>query len=726
MSIATAIAGSLKQTLRTVLGAARATVAEAPSSAESEKTPPTGPAGPLIGRSFDDEMAGAGGFAAWHERRRREKRQVVEAALGRIGALAERAPGHVRQTLDMAHDVAEHSFNFLGSGPFVPADPDRPAGADGYQPIDWFLDPVRRLRFPNDVPHKDWNLFEMRPGNADIKYPWELSRCQHLLALGQAYLLARQGDGGKDDRAGDAFAAEILDQCEDFITANPIGIAINWTCTMDVALRVANWCFALALIKDCRALPPERLERVYRHLFDTGLFIVANLENHYEVTSNHFLSNIVGLHVLAGEFCDLEIGRRWDAYCRQCLEEEIVVQMLDDGADYESSVPYHRLVAELFLGSWQLAQIQKHPLSPAYGVRLERAVDLLAGVLRPDGLMPVIGDCDDGRLMIAAGYGCWDPRDGRHLMAAAAGALEKPRWLAHCGGHAGAADAVWEAFWWGVEPDALTELHATVDGPPEAESRLFADAGIVVSRSFDGGGSYLAVSNGIVGTSGFGNHKHNDLLSFEYFDRGQALIVDPGSYVYTSDFDARNQFRSTPWHNTIVIDGVEQNEFRPEWIFRMFEKARPSHIRFEDLDADTMVYEGSHDGYQVRLDDGVVHNRRFTHERTSGRLSIEDRLEGRGTHEARWHFHFAPGVSPRLCDGATGLDLEAGGCHWRLEWDDQTFVADLIESSISPSYGVRVESRALRLSAGLDLGGNEEMTPGSSGNFAVTLTRLED
>ena len=66
---------------------------------------------------------------------------------------------------------------------------------------------------------------------------------------------------------------------------------------------------------------------------------------------------------------------------------------------------------------------------------------------------------------------------------------------------------------------------------------------------------YLLASNGIVGTKGFGNHKHNDQLSFEYHAAGVPLIVDPGSFVYTSDFDARNLFRSTASHNTLQIDG---------------------------------------------------------------------------------------------------------------------------------------------------------------------------
>ena len=98
-------------------------------------------------------------------------------------------------------------------------------------------------------------------------------------------------------------------------------------------------------------------------------------------------------------------------------------------------------------------------------------------------------------------------------------------------------------------------------------SRLFPMAGLAAMRA--GTTGYLLVTNGIVGTNGFGNHKHNDQLSFEYHFDGVPLVVDPGSYVYTSDPDARNLFRGTAYHNTVQIDSVEQNELKPEWLFRL-------------------------------------------------------------------------------------------------------------------------------------------------------------
>ena len=248
------------------------------------------------------------------------------------------------------------------------------------------------------------------------------------------------------------------------------------------------------------------------------------------------------------------------------------MQVLPDGADYESSIPYHRLVAELFLGAARLADYQGAPLSAGYRARVHDMVAYLAAVTRPDGLMPQVGDADDGRLHVFDGYGTTSPQDGRHLFGPASAMFDEPAWRA-LAGDAGA----WETAWWGLDvptsarpPTGVRLVRPTVSGRRRRR------------RCGRPRGHYLLVTNGIVGTNGFGNHKHNDQLSFEYHHGGMPLIVDPGSYVYTSDPDARNRFRGTAFHNTVCVDGVEQNELRPDWLFRLFETSNAEHVSFED------------------------------------------------------------------------------------------------------------------------------------------------
>jgi hypothetical protein len=622
-------------------------------------------------RTWPDELREAGLTASeWVAARQAAGRLFVDLPDERIDRLRVQYPDLVRATVAAAERVLRHEFDLLGSGPYTPADPDRPVDADGYRPIDWYLDPVAGRRFPRGVPLAAWNFDQMRPAGADIKLPWELGRCQHWPLLGQAYRLTRE----------DRFAWEIVRELRDFMHANPIGTAVNWACTMDVALRAANWALALELIRPC-ALPPDVWLDAYQALFDHGAFIERHLENRYEVTSNHFLSDVVGLFYVASVFRDLPRGALWDGQCRAWLVQEMDVQVLADGADYESSIPYHRLVSELFLGAACVADAAGSPLPERFLGRLSAMIDFLTAVLRPDGLMPQVGDADDGRLHVLSGYGTWKPQDPRHLFGPAAGLFGRDDWARGVG-----AWSDWEAGWWGF--DSSREAAR----PPAVAHALrhFPDAGLTVMRRDR---DYLLITNGIVGTGGFGNHKHNDLLSFEYHAAGVAVIVDPGSYVYTSDPDARNLFRSTRSHNTLRVDDQEQNELRPDWLFRLFENASPEHVSVRE-DGNELEYRGRHRGYG-RPEKPLVHNRTFTLRRADGSLVIADALEGQGPHRLRWHFHFAPGVTIGMA-GTGVVDIAASGT--RLQMALPSGLTSAIAAGwYSPSYGVRVPCMVLDL-----------------------------
>ena len=621
---------------------------------------------PAIGppRTWADEVAKAGTTAdEWTARRRRRSALPVNVGDAAVDWMRRECDAQVTGTIAAASRVLRHEFDLLGSGPYRPDDPDRSPAEDGYRPIDWYLDPVSGLRFPQGVPLGDWNFDAMRPGRADIKLPWELSRCQHWPLLGQAYRLS--GD--------DRFAVEIANQLRDFVAANPIGTAVNWSCTMDVALRAANWAIGLELVKASPALTSEFWRDAYVALFEHGAFIETHLENTYEVTSNHFLSNIVGLLYVAAVFDDLPCGAVWNRRCRQWLAEEIDVQVLADGADYESSVPYHRLVTELFLGAARLADYAADPLPQNILDRLPAMIEFLAAVLRPDGLMPQIGDADDGRLHVLSGYGTWRPQDARHLFGPAAAMFRRADWAA-LGGESGR----WEAVWWGLDP-----LEPAVSSPElRADFRHFPMAGLTVMRR---GRHYLLVTNGRVGTAGFGNHKHNDLLGFEYHVDGIPIFVDAGSYVYTSDPEARNLFRGTRSHNTMSVDGEEQNELRPEWLFRMFERANPEHLELRHK-GEWLRYRGRHYGY-AQLSQPVVVERTFALSIPDGRLTITDVLKGEGRHRLDWHFHFAPNVGVTLVtDDRIEIRTAGVALGMRLPCAVHAVVAP---AWYSPSYGVR-------------------------------------
>ncbi len=95
-------------------------------------------------------------------------------------------------------------------------------------------------------------------------------------------------------------------------------------------------------------------------------------------------------------------------------------QVRPDGCDHETSVPYHRLVCELFVcGTQAVDALLPGALTDRYRERLDRMLAFVADYTRPDGLAPQIGDADDGRFLPLGDYGRADPRSHLHLFGQA-------------------------------------------------------------------------------------------------------------------------------------------------------------------------------------------------------------------------------------------------------------------------------------------------------------------
>ncbi len=176
-------------------------------------------------------------------------------------------------------------------------------------------------------------------------------------------------------------------------------------------------------------------------------FIRGHLE-WTEVRGNHYLSDVVGLLVACAPFSAGREGRAWAIWATGELEREMAHQVRRDGCDHEASIPYHRLVCELFLCGAQAADaLCPGTLSDGYRERLDLMLEFVSDYTRPDGLAPQIGDADDGRFLPLGDYKA-DPRDHRHLYAQAG------RDWRHGRGHAAYPEGGWYAMrharLWGI------------------------------------------------------------------------------------------------------------------------------------------------------------------------------------------------------------------------------------------------------------------------------------
>lgn len=483
--------------------------------------------------------------------------------------------------LERADDILAHRFDLLGSGT-----------TELGPRIDWQADFKTGRRWP--LRHS--SLLPVSYGDgSDIKVPWELSRSQHLPLLAAAHRVTGER----------RYLDELGSQLTDWIAANPVELGPNWACTMDVAIRAANWIAALALCAEQAAREPW-FTPVLENLLLHGRHVRAHPENG-DVRGNHYLADVVGLLAIAALFSGGWEGEAWATWATGELVSEMDHQVRGDGCAHEASLPYHRLVAELFLCGTQAA----NALLPArvpdwHRERVERMVEVAAGYTRPDGLAPQIGDGDDGRFLPLDDYARRDPRDHRHLFSQAGRSLETAR------GHV-----------------------------------AFPEGGFYVMRAGD---LYAIVRCGDTGRYGRGGHSHNDQLSFELARGPEPLVVDPGTYVYTPDPSARNLFRSTAFHATLRVDGGEQNELRTDDLFVMEDRAHAETLVWEGN-----VFEGRHHGFP-----GATHTRRI--ELAGDGLRIRDTVTSAEERDLEWTFPLAPGAEGKVAISADGLEFrpEAG------------------------------------------------------------------
>jgi uncharacterized heparinase superfamily protein len=538
-----------------------------------------------------------------------------EAALEQVTG-ADRA-----QLLARADRLVAHEFDLLGSGPV----------RLGRQ-IDWHRDFKSGRRWPA-VHHS--RIRVSYPDDSDIKVPWELSRFQHLPLLAAAFRVSGER----------SYLDELGAQLESWIDANPVEIGVNWASTMDVAIRAANWTAALVLCAD-DAAPEPWFERALRSLLAHGRFIRGHLE-HGVARGNHYLADVVGLQAVAALFATGAEGRAWAGWTSRELIAEMEHQVREDGCAHEASLPYHRLVCELFVCATQAADVlTPGALPPAFRERLERMLTFAADTTRGDGLSPQMGDADNGRYLPLADYGVVDQRDHAHLFAQAA--------RRRSGGSRSTAYP--HGGWWVIRAGAL----------------------------------FAVVRCGDVGIHGRGCHAHNDQLSFELAIGAQPLIVDAGSYLYTADPGARNLFRATRAHATLAIGGGEQNHIRTERLFAMEDAAHARCLRWEPGER-RVVWEGEHTGFPMVAPD-IRHRRRVELDGATGSVVVADAVRAPAGSALEWSFPLAVGARSTI-DHA-GATVRIGAVELRIEGDDLDWRSD--RAWVSPSYGVREPASVIR------------------------------
>jgi uncharacterized heparinase superfamily protein len=497
---------------------------------------------------------------------------------------------------------------------------------------------------------------------SDVKVPWEVSRLQWLIPAGQAYLLT--GD--------ERYAAACREVLDDWIAANPYTYGVNWTCTMEAAMRIFVWTWLFHVF----AASPEWSSPDFRRRFLRTLFLHGEFTERYlersDINGNHFTADAAALVYVGLFFGRGSAAVRWAHQGWEYLSAELTRQVSSDGVDFEASVPYHRLVLELFFLAARFREACGLPVDDAYRQRVIAMARFAQAYTRPDGTTPLLGDADDARVLPFGGQPIGDHR----YLAGLVGAHWSVPSLT-----SGFSGSRAEIFWT-LGPRAAAPRHRA--GAGGVASAAFPEAGYFVMRNDR---DHVFIDCAPVGQGGRGGHGHNDCLSFEAMLDGVHLIGDCGAYLYTASAAERNNFRSTAYHNTPQLDGAELNRFiSPLHLWTLRDDATPE-VRQWESSRDRDVFVGAHAGY-ARLTPPATPVRKIVLDHARHVLTISDLIVGSGTHAVSIPLHLAPGVDVERLS-ARSLLLKAAGKRFLLEWSsDASWDVEIGRGRVSRSYGV--------------------------------------
>jgi hypothetical protein len=543
-------------------------------------------------------------------------------------------------------------------------------------PVDWHLDPISGRR----APRVHWSRLDPLDPSAvgDSKVIWELNRHQWLLQLGRAHRLT--GD--------ERYAAGCVRYVREWMRANPPGVGINWASSLEVALRLISWCWALFLLKRSAALSPDLFVQVVGGIEAHASHVERYLSRYFS-PNTHLTGEALGLFYAGVVFPELGRAEGWRELGRRILIEQSERQILPDGVYFEHSTCYQRYTAEIYLHFMILAERNGVAVPDGVRERIRRLLDFLLAIRRPDGSVPQIGDGDAGCLLPLT------PRssdDFRGLFSTAAAVFGRSEYAWAAGGCA--PETVWL-----LGAPGLRAFEGLRPAPPApAPSRVFACGGYTVMGSgWDQEAHHLIFDAGPLGCAVSGGHGHADLLSIQCSVFGEPYLVDPGTYCYTPDPDWRDFFRSTAAHSTVLLDGSGQAV--PAGPFAWETRPRARLLRWTSTDVFDLA-EGEHDAYR-RLPDPVVHRRRVVFVKPRYWVVVDD-LDGAEEHRAELRFQFAPmpvtvdatGWARARGSGGRGLLIRPFATA-ALKGEVREGDAAPVQGWVSPDYGERYPAPVL-------------------------------
>ena len=457
----------------------------------------------------------------------------------------------------------------------------------GGNPPDWFLNHVTGKR-EEPVKRSHWSEsgdFDLQAG--DVKGVWEISRFSNLLALSLGGLCSRSRQSVNG----------INVWLQDWVECNPFNSGINWKCGQEVALRLVNFLFAVALGERHGAW--SALEPVDRFVEEHCLRIEATMGYARAQDNNHAVSEALGLFVGGTWLADRtnysspSKAKAWAQAGRNELERSVSRLVMPDGSFSQNSVNYHRLLIDLVcLGEVWRRWKRCSPFSRTWQKRCRGATLWLTDFVdEKSGKTPNLGANDGAYLLSLHRLKFGDYRPSIQLASALFGdSVPLP---------VGAWDEPF--FWFGIA------------SPPRKPQRK-------TSKLFPKGGYALLVNGNAKAFFRVPHFRfrpsHADGFHVDFWWKSKGWLRDGGTFSYSCGEEWLSYFSGAEGHNLVRFDQDDQMPRISRFLFGRW--LTPRNLSFDASSQEVSV--GSVD-YR-----GVLHRRSVS--LLSSGLRVVDEVDG--------------------------------------------------------------------------------------------------
>lgn len=528
-------------------------------------------------------------------------------------------PEWIDRACKKADKICQHQFQLLGFDEIT-------LGKE----IDWHRDPNTGRKWPQ----KRWNKINLHLPEAagDPKLIWELNRHQHLSLLGLAYSYTQNED----------YAIEYIKQIEDWIEQNPYQIGINWASSLEIALRVINWFWALFFFIKSPSLNNESVLRITKSLIQHLEAILLN-PSIYSSPNTHLVGEAFALYLGGILLVEHKSAYHWCNFGVRFLSAELQRQFFKDGAHKEQSAYYHSYTVEFYLLATILAR-QNQQAEIFDEAILTQACEYLTYICQPGGELTTFGDEDGGKVLM---FGINTYRKPADLLVTAAINYGRSDFKYYAGDYQ-------EATLWLIGKHSL-DIFANIKAKsPKKTSVSFNDSGHVVLRSdWSTTADYLlfhcATKTHLTG------HMHADCLSFELASGGHSRLIDSGTYKYNDDPAIRAYYRGTSAHNTVRIDQQDQSIVSDTFKWKRQATAKLLETIFSSVADYT---SGEHDGY-LALPNPCIHRRAILFAKPDY-FVIWDEFIGKGEHSYESFLHCGDALFGQTANSSFHINYKDG------------------------------------------------------------------